>query len=90
MGHTLKNWYKWDSLESFNVWHNQIKEQLDLPKMSVDITGQIVPDAVINSAYTEVHHIAENDYRAFLADEYADGLELSDNPFPSNYQEQLS
>lgn len=86
MGHTLKNWYKWDSLESFDTWHNEIKEQLNLPKMSVDIAGEIVPNAIINSAYTQVYHIGENDYRALVANQYADDLELSDNPFPSNYE----
>ena len=88
MGHTLKNWYKWDSLESFDTWHNEIKEQLNLPKMSVDIAGEIVPNAIINSAYTQVYHIGENDYRALVANQYADGLELSDNPFAPNYEAQ--
>lgn len=82
-------WCKWSSLEDFNIWHNQIKEQLNLPKMSVDMAGQMVTDAIINSAYTQVHHIGKNDYRALVGEEYADGLELSENPFPSNYEEQL-
>ena len=86
MGNALMRWYKWSSLNDFNVWHNEIKKQLNLPKMSVDFTGQIVPNAVINSAYTQIHKVAENDYRALVADEYVDGLELSENPFPSNYE----
>jgi hypothetical protein len=88
VGHTLKNWYKWASLESFNIWHNQICLELNLPKMSIDNNGDISDEAIISDKYTTVYKIDNNDYRALVEDVYADNLEVSDNPFPSNYTEQ--
>lgn len=88
MGHSLKNWYKWSSLEDFDNWHNEIKITLGLPKPSIDKEGNELPDSIINSQYTECHKINDNDFRALVEEELADGLELSENPFPSNYEAQ--
>jgi hypothetical protein len=44
-------WYEWDNLELFNSWHDQIKLDLGLPRMSIDNNGQECEPMI--SAYTE-------------------------------------
>lgn len=56
-------WAKFETLEAFNLWHNQIKEQLGIP-LSDGIT----------TAYTQAQLIADGSYSAWVEQEYFDGL----------------
>lgn len=73
-------WVKWTSLEAFNSWHEEVKAQLGLPKMSVKANGEIDPTAVISTDYVLPTIVAENDIRAFIGEQYAAGLEVSFDP----------
>ena len=75
------SWYKWNSIEAFNDWHNAIKSELGLPKKSMNSDSQVIENGVITDSYTIAHEIAENDVRAFVAIEYAENLIPSENPF---------
>lgn len=79
-------WVKWDSLNSFNVWHDGIKTILGLPKPSINEAGEIVEDAVITDSYVSPIIVAEDDIRALIDEAYADGLEISINPIVSRYE----
>ena len=79
------NWYKWDSVSSFNLWHDEIKTQLGLPKQSVDSSGEIVTEGITTDSYTLHFVISESDIRAMVELEHAEGLTESENPFPSRY-----
>ncbi len=81
-------WVKWNSLESFNEWHEIVKAQLGLPKMSVGKNGEIDPTATVSTDYVLPTIVAENDIRALISEDYADGLEVSINPIPADYMEQ--
>lgn len=76
----MSNWYKWDSIESFNTWHEGIKAELGLPKSSVTEDGLAVPDGVITDQYTNAFIVAEDDIRAMVENEYSEGLKASENP----------
>ena len=81
----MSNWYKWTSLELFNTWHEAIKTELGLPKQSVNIDGSEVIGGVVTDKYTNAIVVAENDVRAVVELNYADGLILSVDPNRSNY-----
>jgi hypothetical protein len=80
------NWYKWDSVKSFNLWHADIKTKLGLPKESVDASGDVVGEAITTDSYTSHFVISKSDIRAMVELEHADGLTESENPFPSRYE----
>lgn len=79
-------WVKWDSLDSFNTWHDEIKAILGLPKPSINEDGEIVEDAVITDSYVSPIIVAEHDIRALIDDIYTDGLEASVSPIMSRYE----
>ena len=79
-------WVKWDSIEDFNTWENQIELELGLPKLSVDAEGNTIPGSLINENYTLPITVADNDIRASVQDEYATGLQPSSDPYVSNYE----
>ena len=79
-------WVKWDSIEDFSAWHEDIKTELGLPKLSIDQEGNIIADSVINENYVVPVIVADNDIRADIADEYASGLSVSVTPHVSNYE----
>jgi hypothetical protein len=79
-------WVKFDSIESFNNWHDQIKAQLGLPRLSVDEFGQEVPNSVIITAYTDPHIKAVDDVRAFVEDQFIEGLTITDAPEVLKYE----
>lgn len=85
-------WIKWNSLEAFNAWHDQIKKELGLPKNSIDASGQIKPDAVISTNYVTPIFLAEDDIRALIDDKYIEKSNLenqkSENPFKNTYDSQ--
>lgn len=79
-------WVKWNSLDSFNAWHDGIKAILGLPKPSMNENGEIVKDAVITDSYVLPIIVAEDDIRALIDEVYANGLETSVNPIVSRYE----
>jgi hypothetical protein len=79
-------WVKWNSIENFNTWHDGIKADLGLPKLSLDQEGNEISDSVINENYTMPIVVADNDIRAFVDETYSDGLQESINPHVSNYE----
>ena len=76
----MANWYKWDSIESFNTWHDTIKAELGLPKPSFTEDGLEVPNGIITDQYTNAFIVAEDDIRAMVEDDYSEGLTASENP----------
>jgi hypothetical protein len=72
------NWYEWDSIESFNAWHNSLCEALGYPLTSVNqATGEQEPEATKTIAYTDP--IVVNDKIIALVElEYAEGLILTE------------
>lgn len=81
-------WVKWNSIEDFNLWHEAIKIELGLPKMSVGKNGEIDPTAVISTDYVLPIVVAENDIRAFIGENFAEGLAISSDPTPTDYMKQ--
>ena len=75
-------WYKFDSLDDFNVWHENIKTQLGYPKISVDIYGNLMPDATITDSYTLPIIISNEDIRVFINADFSAGLIPSESPYP--------
>ena len=66
------------SIEAFDAWHETIKAQLGLPKLSVDADGNEIPDSVLITDYTKPVIKADDDVQAFVEDEYAEGLTVVD------------
>jgi len=68
------NWYEWDSIESFNAWHDSLCEVLGYPLTSVNqATGEQEPQATKTIAYTDP--IPVNDkIIALVESEYAEKL----------------
>ena len=64
-------WCKFETLEAFNLWHTQIKNELGIP----------LPDG-ITTAYTEPHLVEDGTYSAWVDDEYADKLLQGLTPTP--------
>jgi hypothetical protein len=79
-------WVKWDSMQAFDAWHDGIKAELGLPKLSVDAEGNTILNSLINENYTNPVIVAENDIRANVDEPYATGLEAADNPTVSYYE----
>jgi hypothetical protein len=79
-------WVKFNSIDDFNNWHDEVKTQLGLPKLSVDEFGQEVPDSVLVTAYAEPHIQSVDDVRAFVEDKFIDGLTVTDAPKGINYE----
>ncbi|HAC91969.1 MAG TPA: hypothetical protein DCF63_15290 [Planctomycetaceae bacterium] len=47
-------WYEWESLEAFNVWHESIKVELGYPKPSINqATGEVDESAQWSVEYTD-------------------------------------
>lgn len=88
-------WVKFSSLDAFNVWHEEIKQELGLPKISTDSEGNEVPDKTITTDYAKPIIVQNNDVRAFIDEFYFHGesqirfdMELSEIPFRSVYDTQ--
>lgn len=48
------DWYEWETLESFNLWHESIKSVLGLPLPSMNqATGQVDETAQWTTEYTK-------------------------------------
>jgi hypothetical protein len=76
----VSNWYKWDSIESFNTWHSAKKLELGLPKLSVDAEGNTVANSVETDAVTLPFEVDATDVRAMVEDNDSEGLIPSTNP----------
>jgi hypothetical protein len=75
-----KYMYEWNSLEDFNVWHNQLKQQLNYPLENVNqATG--LPSGTFTNSYTKPIQI-DNKWIAVVEDTYADGLTLTNLRLP--------
>ena len=68
------SWYEWDSIESFNAWHDSLCKVLGYPLTSVNqATGEQEPEATKTIAYTDP--IVVNDkIIALVESEYAEKL----------------
>ena len=80
-------WVKYNSLDEFNKWHDTIKTELGLPKISVDINGNLVPEAILTTEYVTSHIVSTNDIRALIDEEYLGSLQISESPFTNNYSQ---
>ena len=58
------NWYEWDSLESFNTWHEAIKVKLGIPNEQTE-------------AYTTAQE-AQGSWIAIVEESEATGLTATD------------
>jgi 2',3'-cyclic-nucleotide 2'-phosphodiesterase (5'-nucleotidase family) len=81
-----KNWYKWANLDSFNLWHKEVIQNLNLPRLGVNAeTNEIDENAVGTTSYTQIYELAADDYRAIveteIAKQFSNGIgELSVSP----------
>jgi hypothetical protein len=81
MGYLMaKNFYEWDSLELFNVWHNNLKLQLGYP---IENTNQAtgLGDGTFTESYTTPIQI-DDKWIAVVEDTYADNLTLTNLRLP--------
>ena len=56
-------WARFETIEAFNLWHTQIKEQIGIP----------LPDG-ISTEYTKAFLVEDGTYSAWVEDEYSTGL----------------
>ena len=78
------NWYEWDSIQSFNDWHDAIKLQLGYPMESINqATGEIDPDAQQTTDYTKPFEIAGK-IIAMVEDQHAIDLVATDLRYEPN------
>ncbi len=76
-------WYKFDSAEDFNVWHNTIKTALGYPFLSVDAEGNSCEP--LNTEYTSVEFI-NDEFKAWVDQDNAEGLTPTSAPvYPSRF-----
>jgi hypothetical protein len=67
-------WYEWESLESFNAWHDALCLSLGYPIYSINQqTGEIDLNAQATVAYTSVYEI-NGKWIARVESDHADGL----------------
>lgn len=70
----MSNWYQWNNLEDFEIWHNQIKKEIGLPKLSVNQFGEeCLP---YNENYTQGISV-DGKIIAVVEDKYAADLSLT-------------
>jgi len=75
-------WYEWDTKTKFNLWHNQICEQLGYPLTGFNqATGLPDENAQKTTDYTNVVKV-ENKWIAWVDEVYADGLTQTDLRIP--------
>lgn len=65
-------WYTWNSLKSFEIWHDDTCALLGLPKPGKNVaTGEIDTDAQWTTRYTYPVIVNKNDVRAFVEEDVA-------------------
>ena len=72
--------YQFDSLEDFNVWHNELKKQLNYPLENIN-QGTGLPNGTFTDSYTTAIEI-DNKWVAVVDEQYAEGLTLTDLRLP--------
>jgi hypothetical protein len=75
----MSHWYTWDSLESFNLWHEAKKAELSYPLISIGHDG-LANGQLETSEISIPLSVSHNDYRALVDDFISDGLTLADSP----------
>lgn len=68
-------WYEWELLADFETWHETIKTELGLPKLSVDRNGNQCEPMIQN--YTQAIE-TEGKAIAMVEDSHANDLILTD------------
>jgi hypothetical protein len=81
-------WYSWATLSAFTAWHHMVCVGLGIPHPGRNAaTGEIDEAAQWTTAYTSVVEVADDDWRAWVADDiaatYPDGLGAPSDPPPS-------
>ncbi len=79
-------WVKFDSINSFNAWHDQVKSDLGLPLPAIDAAGNEVAGQE-TTEYTIPHFVSDTDIRADVEQELSQGLILSENPYKDERHE---
>jgi hypothetical protein len=75
-------WYEFNTLDEFNTWHDALCIELGYPLQSSNqATGKIDPNATMTTAYCEAI-LVEDKYIAFIEEEYANGLKVTDLRIP--------
>ena len=71
-------WYEWNSLESFNQWHNGLCASLGFPLVGIN-QGTGLPDetAQMTTAYTTTVEV-QGKFIAIVESQYAEGLTPTD------------
>lgn len=64
-------WARFETLEAFEIWHTQIKQQLGIP----------LPDG-ISTEYTSTQLTPDGSYSAWVEQEYSEGLVEGLQPIP--------
>lgn len=73
-------WYKWTTLEDFNIWHNNLCIQLGYPLTPVNqATGLPDESAQKVTSYTESIPV-EDGVIAWVDEEYSNGLQETPAP----------
>lgn len=67
-------WYEWNTKEEFDIWHNNLCEELGYPLIGFNqATGLPDENAQKTTAYTTAFEI-DNKWIAWVDTEYADDL----------------
>ena len=73
-------WYKFESKDAFNIWHEALKNELGYPLASVDQDGNEIGEPYTTD-YTLSYEVADDDIRAMIEIEHGKGLTESKSPF---------
>lgn len=65
-------WYKWNSKDEFDVWHDNVKNALGLPKYGVGMNGGPQEDSPLIEDYVIPVEVATDDWRANIEPEVVD------------------
>lgn len=84
----MMKWYKFASKETFDIWHESVKNELGYPLPSYDLDGNILGEPY-TTEYTSVVKVSENDWRTISDPIYAEGLEPSEEPVTIDEREIL-
>jgi hypothetical protein len=71
------NWYEWNSIEDFDLWHNALCLALGYPETPINqATGEPDETAQKTTAYCQAVRV-EDKYIAQVEDAYAEGLTVT-------------
>lgn len=75
----MDKWYKFTSLEVFDIWHEKLKKDLNYPLPAIDKDGNLIGEP-FTTEYTSVTKVSDTDWRAMIDEKFADGLIETDTP----------